>query len=177
MNEVKDAWDKLPAELKGDLSLQIFRDLSRATDHPRLLVIITHGFLELLVNALVETKCKHGKRVSKNHRDYPHSTKLVVLHELGVLTDDQFRTFDWFRDLRNKAAHEPVFTITKNRLSSLKNMEFHDPGRFYHLCLSLIAGFWNEHVDLFGPKFAPGVLGLSKKQEELEHKATSSEKA
>ena len=67
--------------------------------------------------------------------------------------------FDWFRKLRNKAAHQPVFHVTKNELSVLKDEKHKDPTQFYDLCIELIGGFWNQHIPIFGSKFAPGASG------------------
>ncbi len=123
----------------------------------RLNVIAAHGLLELLVNAFVEANCKHGKDISRHRRDYSHSAKLVILHELGLLADWEFQQFDWFRKLRNRAAHDPLFAIHKDDLSLFQETEYSTADAFHALCFDLVAGFWNRHVEFFGPKFMPDV--------------------
>jgi hypothetical protein len=86
----------------------------------RLQVIVAHAFIELLINAFIEAKCKHGKAIASHNRDYTHSAKLVILHEVGLLTDQEFRRFDWLRKLRNRAAHESLFAITPSDLLPFK---------------------------------------------------------
>jgi len=34
---------------------------------------------------LIEEKCKTGKKMAENNRDYPHSVKLTILFEMGLL--------------------------------------------------------------------------------------------
>jgi hypothetical protein len=119
----------------------------------RLNVIVAHGLLELLINTFVEAKCKHGKDITSHSRDYTHSAKLVILHELGLLTDSEFARFDWLRKLRNRAAHETRFAIESRDLHYFP--EFSDPAQFELMCITLVVGFWNRHVELFGPRIMP----------------------
>jgi len=158
-SERESGWDNLPEHLKHDLILQVFKELSLVKDHSRLLVLVTHGFIELLVNALIDHHLKNSKKVTSDSRSYPHSTKLLILNELGLLEDQEYKVFDWFRKLRNKAAHQPIFNVTKSELSKIATEEFKDPENFYSLCVALIGGFWNQHVPIFGPKYAPGAVG------------------
>jgi hypothetical protein len=127
----------------------------------RINLIAAHGLLELLVNAVVEASCKHGKDISSHRRDYTHSAKLVILHELGILADWEFEQFTWFRKLRNRAAHEPLFLIHPDDLTLFRGTEHSTPSAFHELCVDLVAGFWNRHVELFGPKFMPDVWAAS----------------
>jgi hypothetical protein len=121
----------------------------------RLSVVVAHGLLELLVNIFIEANCKHGKGISSRSRDYTQSAKLVILHELRFLTDWEFERFDWLRKLRNRAAHDPLFAISRDDLALFKDTEHSDPANFHDLCIYLVAGFWNRHVELFGPKVMP----------------------
>lgn len=152
-------WDDLPEQIKGDLIIQVFRELYIVRDHTRLLVLVAHGFIELLVNALIDHHLKNSKKVTSDSRSYPHSTKLLILNELGVLDDEQFIVFDWFRKLRNRAAHQPIFSVTDSDLSKITSDEYRDPQNFYSLCVALIGGFWNQHIPIFGPKYAPEAVG------------------
>jgi len=154
-----DGRDLLQKHLKDDLIMQIFKELSLVKGHTRLLVLVTHGFIELLVNALVDHHLKNSKKVTSDGRSYPHSTKILLLNELGIIEDSQYKVFDWFRKLRNKAAHQPIFQVTKNELKNISPEKYKEIDNFYELCIELIGGFWNQHIPIFGPKFAPGLGG------------------
>ncbi len=145
--------------LEDALAIQIMKELSIVKDHTRLLVLVTHGFIELLVNALADHYLKNSKKVTSDERSYPHSTKILLLNELGIIEDSQSKVFDWFRKLRNKAAHQPIFYVTKNDLKNLSPKKYRDPKNFYYFCFEFMGGFWNQHIPIFGPKFAPGLGG------------------
>jgi len=162
INKNKDTdtgWDSLPEHLKSDLIIQVFKELDLVKDHTRLLVLVTHGFIELLTNALIDHYLKNSKKITADSRSYPHSTKLLILNELGLIDDNQYKTYNWFRRLRNKAAHEPIFHVTKDNLSDIENPEkYTNPTEFYTMCVNIIGGFWNQHIPVFGPIFAPGAV-------------------
>src|SRR4051794_28612572 len=92
-----------------DQDLKFFGQLRSVKGNPRILVLSTNGFLELLVNAVIDTKCKNGKKITSSNRDFSYSTKLLILNEVGLLPDGFYRILDWFRRIRNRAAHEPFF--------------------------------------------------------------------
>lgn len=142
----------------NDPMIRFFHDLYKVRENQRLVVILSHGFLELLINTLIDANCKNAKKIFSSNRDYPHSAKLLVLNEKGIISDDLYKIFDWFRKIRNKAAHDPFFEITKSDLSILKNKKYHNPSNFYELCNDLLSGFWNTHLKTFGPIFAPNLF-------------------
>lgn len=155
-NTTSSGWDSLPEHLKKDLIFEVFKELSFVKNHIRLLILVTHGFLEMLINALAEHHLKNNKKVIKDNRSYPHSTKLLILNELEIIDDDEYLVFDWFRKLRNDAAHKPIFTVTTETVKNLNPEQFRNPANFYELCVYLIGGLWNKHISVFGPKFALG---------------------
>jgi uncharacterized protein YutE (UPF0331/DUF86 family) len=159
MTEKTDGWDSLPEHLKNDTLIKIHRELALVKSHTRLLVLVSHGFIELLINALVDHHLKKAKKIKSDNRTYSHSVKLLILNEIGLLTDEQYEVFDWFRKLRNRAAHDPIFYVSEQDLKKISDKNYHDPANFYGLCVLLIGGFWNQHVPIFGPIFAPGVTG------------------
>jgi hypothetical protein len=65
-------------------------ELNTLVHIPRFQVIVSHGVLELLVNTLIEHRCKNAKRIIERTRDYPYSVKLVMIHEKGLITDFYF---------------------------------------------------------------------------------------
>ena len=154
-----DSRDLFQKHLKDALVMKISNELSIVKGHTRLLVLVTHGFIELLVNALVDHHLKNSKKVTSDVRSYPYSTKILLLNELGIIEDSQYKVFDWFRKLRNKAAHQPIFQVTKNDLKNISPEKYRETENFYDFCFELIGGFWNQHIPIFGPKFAPGLGG------------------
>lgn len=141
-----------------------FQELATVRDSQRLLVIVTHGFVELLLNAVIDAKCKHGKKkITFNIRDYSHSVKLVLLNELGLLDNRLYQILDWFRKLRNRAAHETFFQLTPQDIEFANNsMDRFLPvkveptvGDLDRFCKLLIGTIWNKHLDVLVPIFEP----------------------
>lgn len=145
---------QLPLHECDDQLAAIFRQLYDATLAPRFQVLITQGFVELLVNAVIDAKCKNAKKITSNLRDFSYSTKLLLLHELGLLSDSSYRSLDKLRKYRNKAAHEPFFELSTFVVAN-------DGGRrqrLHEVCISLICDFFNQHSDILGPIFAPQTI-------------------
>ncbi|HGH6027991.1 TPA: hypothetical protein AB5H75_004022 [Vibrio mimicus] len=161
--QVSEKCGLLPSELKEDMLFRVFRELSIVKDNTRLLVLVTNGFMELLINRLIETKTKNAKKIKSNGQSFPYATKLLILNEINVISNESYEVFEWFRKLRNNSAHSPVFEVTKNDLKNLSYEQYHDPSDFYNLCTAFIGSLWNNHVDVFGPVFAPGVVGNREK--------------
>ena len=141
-----------------------FHELTKIGDSQRSLVIVTHGFVELLLNSVIDAKCKLGKtKITSSTRDYSHSVKLVLLSELGILDDRLYQILDWFRKLRNRAAHEAFFQVTHADLDFVnKSMARFLPGNIepltgdlYRFCTLLIGTVWNEHLDVLLAAFEP----------------------
>lgn len=149
-----------PLRKNIDTRIELARELHAVRDKPRLLVLVTHGFLELMVNTVIEKKCKHGKRIAEDTRGYPHSTKLVILNEKELINDALFAALDWFRGLRNRAGHRPFFKFSKNdaleakkRLAGaslhLDSLGESEESFWHHVCDTLISVLWNTHVEVF----------------------------
>lgn len=152
--------------IKSDRFLDFYGELNKVKDSQRLSVIVTHGFVELLLNVLIVAKFKHGKKkITSNNRDYTQSVKLVILNELNLIDDELFRILDWFRRVRNRAAHEPFFELTPNDLDFAgKSMSRFVPTNsdyklkdLYHFCAALVGTIWNKHLDVLRPVFAPSL--------------------
>ena len=145
----------------------LFPELKKVKDNQRSLVLITHGFIELLLNSIIDNKCKLGKKkITASSRDYPHSVKLVLLYELNYIDKQLYQILDRFRKVRNEAAHEPLFQI-KEADSSFFNQSLErfiageskrKPNNLYHFCILLIGTIWNENLDIFMPKFLPNMV-------------------
>ena len=157
-----DGWGSLPEELRDDTFLQVIQELALVKNHHRPLVLVTHGFIEMMVEALIKHHVKNPKRILVDSRTYPHSAKLLILNEVGVVDDQTYRVFDWFRRLRNRAAHEPLFKLLPEDFQRLRCSDPPEPLKDFHrFCIFLLGGFWNVHLDVLGPLFAPGALGKS----------------
>ena len=157
----ESGWDSLPEQLRDDKFLLVMKELSIVHGHVRPLLLVTHAFIEIMVDALITKHLKNSKKILKDSRTYPHSAKLLLLNEVGILDVSTYRVFDWLRRLRNRAAHEPLFQLGKEDFANIKIDGANDPlNNFYQFCILLIGGFWNEHNEVLGPLFAPGALGL-----------------
>jgi hypothetical protein len=140
---------------------KVLKELADQQRNPRHCIILMHGFIELLVNTLVVAHCKHGSKIVSTSRDYPHSVKLLLLHEIHVITDSHFDALNWFRKLRNRAAHDALFEVTPNDLLPFKDHRFSQPCQFALLSIDLLSDFWNKHAGLFAPKFSPSSVPAS----------------
>jgi len=134
-------------------------EIARVKGEPRMLVIVVHGFIELMVNALIDAKCKKARKINENRQDFSHSVKLVILYEMGLLSETLYCHLDFFRGLRNQASHQVVFEVTKNELSWLKNARYREPENFHELCLTILSSFWNKHLRVFEPAFMHSEFG------------------
>ena len=96
--------------------------------HPRTIVLVAHGLVELMVNELVKVKCRNGKRILDDTRQYPHASKAVILNEIGLLMDDELQLIDKFRKLRNNAVHNAQFLVSNDHILSVRgNWHFELP--------------------------------------------------
>jgi hypothetical protein len=161
--------EQLPESLKKSLLLRVVRELNNVQDNPRLLVLITHGLIELLVNALVHAKCKNSNQLTESNRDFPHTAKLVILHEMELLSDFRFQSLNWFWRRRNDATHKPLFDITLAEIRDqfqqvTDTIIIGEDGKptfsvhsLYQLCMMVIVSLWSDHSDVFAPIFVqPG---------------------
>ena len=141
------------AQSQDDDLMKFVKTLKKVKDDHRSLILVTNGFLELMVEALIKAKCKNSKRITDDSRSYPYSAKLIILNEIGALSDTQFRELDWFRKIRNDAAHNPFFEVTPEKLQQLAP-EWRNPENLLLISIRLFSAFWNGNVDLV-PKFLP----------------------
>lgn len=132
------------------------QELGRVRHDARLVVLVANGVIELFVNAIVEARCRNGRTITSDSRGYPLSAKLIILNEIGAMPDREFRLYDWFRRIRNRAAHDPLFEVTSGDLAHLKP-KYQDPKNFHKVCEYLALGLWNANVALLEPLFMPGM--------------------
>lgn len=146
---------------ENDQLIKFYKKIDKVKDDEQLLVIVTHGFIELLLNVIVEAKCKRAKKI-KDSRDYPHSVKLVLLNEIDLIKNPFFEILDWFRRLRNRAAHEPFFTLSDNDRSYIdKTLRLVPPGKavgeLHRFCKYIVGAIWNSYKEILMPEFMPSI--------------------
>jgi len=151
MNSVDSMPENL-LPLPSDPLMRFFQEIGRVKNDQRLLLLVSHGVLELLVNSLIDLKCKNAKRIASDSRGFPHAARLLILNEIGVISDSQLKVYDSFRRLRNRAAHEPLF-VTKAADLAAFSESLRDPASLYLLCTALVGGLWNDHVTDLAPRF------------------------
>lgn len=144
--------------------MRFLRELDKEQDSQRALVLITNGLLELLAETLVKNKCKNSNAILGDNRSYGYSTKLLLLNEIGIVSDSIYKTLKGFNRIRNKAAHEPFFEVTSGDLEALRsdlntvlNNDMKSSADLYHCCTTLFGILWNSHLDIFKPVFAPSL--------------------
>lgn len=135
--------------------VHFYVELEKVKDSDRSLILITNGFLELLIESLIRKKCKRSKKILKDNRSFPYSSKLMILNELDIISDEHYHNLDLFRKLRNRAAHEPFFSVQDDALDSFTVPRPETLDKVMRLCLSLISNTWIENQDVLAPMFAP----------------------
>lgn len=149
--------EQIANRIKNNLGLQIYDELDKVKGHPRVQIFIVHGYLELMVNAIIKNKTKNSKKILTDSRSYSHASKLVILHEMDIINDSDFKVLEWFRKLRNRAAHEPIFTLTDKDLSILIQEKYKRVENFHDLCFALTHILWDKNKDFLYPLFFPNL--------------------
>ncbi len=142
--------------------IDVLTELERLKDRPRFVVIVAHGLIELMVNELVRTHCKHAKEM----RRISHYRKLILLNEMDVLPDNFFDCLNRLRELRNAAVHKVLFDPTEEDLRHVAEpLDISFPGEgspytdFVVLCSSIIQSLLNQCRGVLGPIMTPRAFG------------------
>ena len=150
MNEILGIDSNLK-KMEGILP-RVLSELEHYRDNPRFLLILTCSFAELLVGTLIEARCKDGKKINDNTRDFPFSVRLTLLYELGLLHEPHFCWLTWLRKLRNDAAHKPNFRFTADRMPQWGGPEHQTKDKLFSLCANVVSILWNQNVALYREK-------------------------
>ncbi|WP_144244174.1 DUF4145 domain-containing protein [Nitrincola sp. A-D6] len=129
--------------------LQVGKEIGIVKDNPRLLVIVSHSFVEMMVKSLLDYHIPEAKL--KNHYQ-----RLEILKQKSVIDDFQFKLYDWFRELRNDAVHTPIFRLKDSDFHALHNLVKKDQlgvDNFHSFSLKLIAELWNKNLDVLGEAY------------------------
>lgn len=138
---------------------KIIREIEKVKDNPRALVLITHGFLEMMIDILVKNKCENQGRILSNGQTFSHSTKLIILNEIGVIDNESYKIYDKFRKLRNSAAHKPFFDFDNMDTGiKVKGKEM-TSGNLLEFCQLSIFSLWNKYTEIFAPIWASTAMG------------------
>jgi len=146
---------KRDEELHPEVLRRVMEVVDRLSRDSSFALVCAHAYIELLISVLVEQRCKNGKRMVKDSRAYPHSTQLVILNELGLLSDPLFRQLDYLRKLRNKCAHTPLFRLTDADMEKFRELGVSLPkgtiedGRITFLLQELIRKTWEAGENVF----------------------------
>lgn len=133
--------------MENDFMHQVGEEIGVVKDNPRLLIIVSHSFIEMIVKSLTEHYVPHKKY-------HNHYQRLSVLNQIKVIDKFQFELFNWFRGLRNRAVHTPIFVLVDQDfkpLIGLVKQETLGVDKFHLFSLTLIAELWNKHLDVLGP--------------------------
>jgi hypothetical protein len=150
--------------------MKLLEQMKKVEGDQRSLVMVTHGFIEVIVNNLVLHFCKNGKLIigsdkgkNNGNQDYPHSVKVTLLHELSVISDHHFKLLTWFRKLRNDFAHKWEFVVTDGdgNLAEFEKSEHRDPSKFADLCRLIVSDLWMQHPAIIGHTIAPAAVEVS----------------
>lgn len=144
--------------------MSMLREIQRVNNE-RFAIIVAHGVVEILTNALIEHHCRKAKDIVSDNKTYPHSTKLLILFEKGVLDEKGYKTLTDFRKLRNDAAHGGIFTVTKAMLDKFSvkfTNETTTQAKMIFLCNEIVMQFWGAHTDVFTPYFMIEPIGVPK---------------
>ncbi|WP_339923138.1 hypothetical protein [uncultured Cyclobacterium sp.] len=158
--------EQIKKRIENNLILQVMQELQSHKGHHRLQIFIAHGYLELLMNELIKAKTKNYKKIISDNRSYPYSTKILILNELGALSDEDYRVYDWFRKIRNKAAHDPLFKLKKEYFQNIRPRDYQEIEKFESICVDLMLRLWNANMEILGPAFASTLVNLNSSEKE-----------
>lgn len=140
-----------------DLFVQVIREMDKSKDSACSLVLATHKLIERMTKELVEEKC------TRKTWKQSHASKLRALNKIGAINDDLHEVLQWFRKLRNRAAHEPVFRVTDHDLQRIGRPQAKDNRQFFFLCAQILGDYWNLHGKFFAAKFLPSLAATNSK--------------
>ena len=129
--------------------MNFMREISIAGNY-RFRVIVAGATLELFLSTLVE---HHAQKLGGNVKKLKNSAfakKISRLHKAGILSDNRAKLLNDFRDLRNHAAHEAKFEITKKTIAKfpvtlVKPENLPEHIIVFHICAKMAFELWNEH--------------------------------
>ena len=135
--------------MKSDYFLQVIDEIGLVKSNPRLLIIVSHSFVEMIVKSLSDYHIPSVKL-------HNHNQRLEKLRKEKIIDEFQFKLYDWFRELRNKAAHTPIFKLEDSDFEPLYGLVKREQlgvNSFYSFSIKLISELWNKHLDELAPLY------------------------
>lgn len=129
--------------------LQVGKEIGIVKDNPRLLIIVSHSFVEMMVKTLLD---HHAPGLELKN----HNQRLEKLKKESVIDNFQFELYDWFRELRNEAVHTPVFHLDDShfeRLNGLVKNKQLGVSNFHDFSLKLIMELWSKNLNVLGDAY------------------------
>jgi len=136
----------------------VLHQFTHKSPSERMMLIVTHGLIELMVNLLAEAKLKNGAKMVAERQNFSHAIKLLILNEAGVINDGLYGHLDYFRELRNSAAHSVFFQLAQSDFERIDRFlsdsgpvisEWSGMVRFNMFCSRTVDSLWNAHTDVF----------------------------
>jgi len=126
----------------------------------RFRVIVAGATLELFLTFLVR---HHHKKLGGNVKKLvkcSFATKIRILQKAGILSDNRATLLNHFRNLRNDAAHEAKFEITRATIAKfpvtlVKSENLPEHVIVSHICMKMAFELWNEHSEVLARYFSP----------------------
>lgn len=140
---------RTPEDMDSDYMLQVYKEIGLVKNHPRLLIIISHSFIEMIVETLCEHHCP------KTHLSN-HNRKLEKLKKEHVIDEFQLKLYKWFLELRNKAAHNPTFRLKDSDFEPIANLikkQQVGVNSLHIFSIKLISELWNKHLNVLVPVY------------------------
>ncbi len=135
----------------NDVFPRLMKELQDVRDNPRAIILVTHGFLEMMVDILVKEKCRKQSKILSSSQTFSHAVKLIILNEIGAIDDESYIIYNKFRNLRNKVAHEPLFDFMNMNISFEKSNKPLLAKDLLSFCQTIIVLLWNKHIEVFSP--------------------------
>ena len=95
-------------------------ELDTISNNERAMIILGHGYIELIINVILESKYKNSNTII----DANYFKKIKKLLSDQLIDQTVFEALNWFRLLRNKAVHNFIFSFSvKTRKKMWKFIE------------------------------------------------------
>lgn len=140
-----------------DLGTWIDLRLMQLAGDARALILVAHGYIELLVNTITKECCRHGSKIASDDKLYPHAMKLVILNELGLIENDLYLKLDLLRGIRNSVAHQPFYDVDASKLAELGVSESF---QLDSVLMRIIACLHARHLEILAPVVFPNMTPL-----------------
>jgi hypothetical protein len=106
----KDDFNKIGIKMMGDIN---------NTNDPISLTILCHLYSEYWINQIIEEKSPTAKEILDN-RNFTFSIKLVLVYNMGFITEVIYSNIKILNNLRNKIAHQLDYDLNNFDFNQFK---------------------------------------------------------